>query len=183
VIGGPVLRRISLARRVGRGVILECVELDQVPVPRPRRTRFRRRRRYHGEVGAKLQKIYAYGLGHTFGLACDPIGGSLWDEQNGEDSFDEINRVEPGKNEGWVQFMGAGLADRSIQVDRSIPGARHAPEVALAAVEHGRDASRIPVPFVHAPGSRYSDPAFSWKYSVAPAGIGVHVRPAARASI
>src|SRR5258705_3089640 len=59
-----------------------------------------------GEAGANIQKIFAYGLRNTFGMAFDPISGNLWDQQNGDDTFDELNLVEPGMNGGWVQVMG-----------------------------------------------------------------------------
>jgi glucose/arabinose dehydrogenase len=59
-----------------------------------------------GEVGANIQKIFAYGVRNSFGIDFDPVSGALWDEQNGDDSFDEINRVEAGMNGGWVQIMG-----------------------------------------------------------------------------
>jgi hypothetical protein len=52
------------------------------------------------------RKIFAYGVRHSFGMAFDPIGGALWTEENGDDSFDEINRVDAGANNGWVQMMG-----------------------------------------------------------------------------
>src|SRR5204863_9977454 len=41
-----------------------------------------------------------------FGVAFDPFSGNLWEEQNGDDSFSEINRIEAGANLGWVQIMG-----------------------------------------------------------------------------
>jgi glucose/arabinose dehydrogenase len=59
-----------------------------------------------GEAGANLQKVFAYGIRNGFGMAFDPVSGFLWDAQNGDDSFTEINRVEPGANLGWVQVMG-----------------------------------------------------------------------------
>jgi len=59
-----------------------------------------------GEAGANLQKVFAYGVRNGFGMAFDPVSGALWDAQNGDDSFTEINRVEPGSNLGWVQIMG-----------------------------------------------------------------------------
>jgi aldose sugar dehydrogenase len=59
-----------------------------------------------GEAGTNLQKVFAYGIRNGFGLAFDPFSGALWQEQNGDDSFSEINRVEPGANLGWVQIMG-----------------------------------------------------------------------------
>ncbi|NHC14132.1 PQQ-dependent sugar dehydrogenase [Motilibacter deserti] len=59
-----------------------------------------------GEVGANWQKVFAYGVRNAFGFAFDPISGDLWDSQNGDDSFSEINRVPAGSNLGWVQTMG-----------------------------------------------------------------------------
>jgi len=59
-----------------------------------------------GEAGANLQKVFAYGVRNGFGMAFDPESGRLWDAQNGDDSFTEINLVEPGANLGWVQVMG-----------------------------------------------------------------------------
>jgi glucose/arabinose dehydrogenase len=59
-----------------------------------------------GEAGANLQKVFAYGIRNSFGLAFDPFSGSLWEEQNGDDSFTELNRVDAGANMGWVQIMG-----------------------------------------------------------------------------
>ena len=58
------------------------------------------------EVGANIQKVFAYGIRNSFGMAFDPVSGALWDEENGDDTFTEINRVEPGMNGGWVQVMG-----------------------------------------------------------------------------
>jgi glucose/arabinose dehydrogenase len=59
-----------------------------------------------GEAGANLQRVFAYGVRNGFGLAFDPQSGSLWDAQNGDDTFTEINRIEAGANLGWVQVMG-----------------------------------------------------------------------------
>ncbi|HKX60515.1 MAG TPA: PQQ-dependent sugar dehydrogenase [Verrucomicrobiae bacterium] len=59
-----------------------------------------------GEAGANIQKLFAYGVRNGFGMAFDPFSGDLWEAQNGDDTFTEINRVEPGANLGWVQIMG-----------------------------------------------------------------------------
>jgi len=59
-----------------------------------------------GEAGANIQKLFAYGVRNGFGMAFDPFSGHLWDAQNGDDTFTELNRVEPGSNLGWVQVMG-----------------------------------------------------------------------------
>lgn len=59
-----------------------------------------------GEARANLQKVFAYGIRNGFGMSFDPESGGLWEAQNGDDSFTEINRVEAGSNLGWVQVMG-----------------------------------------------------------------------------
>ena len=50
--------------------------------------------------------IFSYGHRNSFGMAFDPHSGDLWNEENGDDTFSELNRVDPGMNGGWVQFMG-----------------------------------------------------------------------------
>jgi glucose/arabinose dehydrogenase len=59
-----------------------------------------------GEAGANLQKVFAFGVRNGFGMAFDPFSGDLWEAQNGDDTFTEINLVDPGANLGWVQIMG-----------------------------------------------------------------------------
>lgn len=48
----------------------------------------------------------AYGIRNSFGLGIDPVSGALWDTENGEKTFDEINLVSPGFNSGWKSTMG-----------------------------------------------------------------------------
>jgi glucose/arabinose dehydrogenase len=125
-----------------------------------------------GEVGANLQKVFAYGIRNGFGLAVDPISGLLWDQQNGDDSFDEINLVEAGANLGWIQIMGplARVGQfKGIETSPLYSGLQQNrwPPSNLADTP-AEASSRL----VRLPGARYTDPRFSWKYSVAPAGIG-----------
>src|SRR5262249_10976809 len=49
-----------------------------------------------GEVGANIQKVFAYGVRNTFGMDFDPFSGHLWMEENGDDSFDKVSRIDPG---------------------------------------------------------------------------------------
>jgi aldose sugar dehydrogenase len=53
-----------------------------------------------------LAKFYAYGIRNSFGLDIDSITGHVWDTENGENNFDEINLVEPGFNSGWTVIQG-----------------------------------------------------------------------------
>ena len=66
-----------------------------------------------GEVGANVQRLFSYGHRNSFGMAVDPRSGDLWVEENGDDSFTELNRVEAGMNGGWVQI--AGPVERSAE--------------------------------------------------------------------
>ncbi|MEP6740948.1 MAG: choice-of-anchor V domain-containing protein, partial [bacterium] len=46
-----------------------------------------------GEAAANIKKLYAYGVRNGFGLAFDPLSGNLWDQENGDDAYDEMNRI------------------------------------------------------------------------------------------
>ncbi len=50
---------------------------------------------------------YAMGIRNSFGLAIDPVTGNLWDTENGDDDFDEINFVPNNFNSGWDVIMGS----------------------------------------------------------------------------
>lgn len=75
----------------------------------------------------------AYGIRNSFGLAFDPLTDNLWDTENGEDKYDEINLVRPGFNSGWYKITGpisrTNLSENEL---------------------------------VRFNGSSYSDPEFSW---------------------
>jgi glucose/arabinose dehydrogenase len=53
-----------------------------------------------------LKWYQAYGIRNSFGLGVDPVTGTLWDTENGEDSHDEINMITPGFNSDWKLAMG-----------------------------------------------------------------------------
>jgi len=84
---------------------------------------------------------YAMGIRNSFGITVDPVTGNLWDTENGDDDYDEINFVPENFNSGWIEIMGP--AKNQMQVD-SLPKYKN---------------------FV------YSDPEFSWQKPVAPTGI------------
>jgi glucose/arabinose dehydrogenase len=159
------------------GVILRLNDDGSTPSDNPF---FQVGARIGGQVGANIQKIYAYGLRNSFGMAFDPVSADLWEEENGDDSFTELNRVELGFNSGWVQIQGpperiaqykaietstavdpvTGTAYFGLQQVRWPPtNIADSPEQAL---------SRL----FTLPGARYSAPEFSWRFEVAPGAIG-----------
>lgn len=129
-----------------------------------------------GEVGANIQKIFAYGVRNGFGMAFDPLSGNLWDQENGEDAFDEMNLIEPGMNSGWIQITGPvsrvaqfkEIETTSLHHEDfpNLQQFRWGPERIADTPEEAL--SRL---FV-LPGSHYSDPEYSWKFVLAPAAIG-----------
>ena len=125
-----------------------------------------------GAAGANIQKIYAYGIRNSYGMNFDPLSGMLWENENGDDTFSELNLVEPGWNSGWVQIMGP--ASRVAQFK----------EIETSAQFFGLQQIRWPPTNIAdtpaealsrlfmLPGAHFSDPEFSWKFEVAPAGLG-----------
>jgi glucose/arabinose dehydrogenase len=133
-----------------------------------------------GEVGANIQKIFSYGHRNSFGMAFDPFSGNLWLQENGDDSFSELNLVEPGMNGGWVQI--AGPVERIGQF-KQIETSNAIDPITMSSY-FGLQQVRWPPTLIAdgpeealsrlfmLPGAHYSDPKFSWKFEVAPAGIG-----------
>jgi glucose/arabinose dehydrogenase len=127
-------------------------------------------------LGGNLQKVYAYGVRNGFGMAFDPLSGNLWDQENGEDAFDELNLIERGMNSGWIQITGPlprigefkQIETTSLHHDDfpNLQQFRWGPERIADTPQQAL--SRMFVP----PGSHYNDPEFSWKYVLAPAAIG-----------
>jgi aldose sugar dehydrogenase len=92
-----------------------------------------------------LNKYYAYGIRNSFGIGFDPVTGKLWDSENGADTGDEINLVEPGFNSGWKQIMGMSSLDKRFDPDKDL-------------VDFGGR-------------GKYSDPKFQWDDPVAPTSL------------
>ena len=69
-----------------------------------------------GILGKKypLNLYYAYGIRNSFGLDFDPVSGKIWDTENGPQSGDEINLVEPGFNSGWNKIQGIGSLHQNL---------------------------------------------------------------------
>jgi aldose sugar dehydrogenase len=123
-----------------------------------------------GEVGPNLQKIFSYGHRNAFGMAFDPYSGSLWETENGDDSFSELNRVEAGMNGGWIQIAGPlhrFFDFKDIEVNQfggALQQVRFPPT--RLANSPGEARNRL----FMLPGATYSDPELSWKYESGPAG-------------
>jgi glucose/arabinose dehydrogenase len=161
--GGPAPDDAHLA-----GVVLRLNDDGTVPSDNPF---FNAAANLTGEAAANVKKVFAYGIRNSFGMAFDPLSGQLWTQENGDDSFDEINRVVPAFNGGWIQLMGPSsrVAEfKAIEMSRSggLQQLRWPPDrIANFPLDANSRLFRLP-------GSIYTEPEFSWKYAVAPSSLG-----------
>ena len=123
-----------------------------------------------GEVGANIQKILSYGHRNGFGMAFDPQSGSLWDTENADDAYSELNRIVPGMNGGWIQLAGplSRIADFK-QIETTLFGS-NMQQVRYPPTRVAYAASLALARMFMLPGAVYRDPEFSWKYEIGPAG-------------
>jgi aldose sugar dehydrogenase len=160
------------------GVIVRLNDDGSAPRDNPF---FRIGRSMGGEVGANVQRLFAYGLRNSFGMAFDPSSGDLWEQENGDDSFSELNRAEPGMNSGWVQIMGPAsrvAQFKAIETDPTAPqpftpnGYFGLQQVRWPPTNIADTPAEALSRMFMLPGAEFSDPELSWKFEVAPGGIG-----------
>jgi glucose/arabinose dehydrogenase len=125
-----------------------------------------------GPVGANVQKLFAYGIRNAFGFDFDPVSGKLWDEQNGDDSFTEINLVEPGMNLGWVQIMGPIERISQFKEIETSPQFLGLQQLRWSPTNIANSPNEARSRLFMLSGAQYSDPEFAWKFEVAPAAVG-----------
>jgi glucose/arabinose dehydrogenase len=97
-----------------------------------------------GTCLTQVARYFAYGIRNCFGLTFDPVTAALWESENGPDVYDEVNRINPGINGGWLRIRGPVDRDPEGTVDLwNMPGE----------------------------GLTYHDPEFSWLDPIAVTGI------------
>jgi glucose/arabinose dehydrogenase len=135
-----------------------------------------------GEVGANVQKLFAYGIRNSFGMAVDPVSGDLWEQENGDDSFSELNRVEPGMNSGWIQIMGPASRVAQFKAIETTMGPTSDPfapngyfglqQIRWPPTNIADTPQEALSRLFMLPGAHFSDPELSWKFELGPGGIG-----------
>ena len=135
------------------------------------------------QVTANIHKVFSYGHRNSFGMAFDPKSGALWLEENGDDTFTELNRVLPGQNGGWIQVMGPVERIDAVQGDRDDHVRRQSAAVALAADQHRRHAGGGAVPAVHAARLALQRPGVQLEVRGGPGGDRLHGRPGPRPAV
>jgi aldose sugar dehydrogenase len=123
-----------------------------------------------GEVGANIQKVFSYGHRNGFGMAFDPVAGHLWETENADDAFSEINRAIPGMNGGWIQIMGPLSRMSQFKTIETTQFGGAMQQVRYPPTRIAYTANLALSRMFMLPGATYVDPEFSWKYEIGPAG-------------
>ncbi len=123
-------------------------------------------------AAANVKKVFAYGVRNGFGMAFDHLSGNLWTQENGDDAFDEINKVRPGFNGGWTQIMGPVNRINEFKSIESNYGAGNLQQLRWPPSNIADTAQAALSRLYMLPGAQYTEPEFSWKYAVAPSPIG-----------
>ena len=150
------------------GVILRLGDDGTVPEDNPF---FKAGSDLGGEVGDNLQMVYAYGIRNSFGLAFEPGSGALWQTENGDDSWDEINVFDPAANSGWIQLMGpperiAEYRQLELDTDDGLDNPDFPPSMIA------EDAEAAQAAMFALPGSAYTPPVLSYVHPPALTTIG-----------
>jgi uncharacterized repeat protein (TIGR01451 family) len=125
-----------------------------------------------GEAAANVKKVFAYGVRNSFGMDFDPLSGTLWTEENGDDAFDEINRVIPGFNGGWIQIIGPSSRIAEFKSIESNYGPGNLQQLRWPPSNIASTSQEALSRLYMLPGAQYVDPEFSWKYALAPSALG-----------
>ncbi|HEY2971031.1 MAG TPA: PQQ-dependent sugar dehydrogenase [Pyrinomonadaceae bacterium] len=151
------------------GVVLRLNDDGSTPVDNPF---YDANTHLSGEAAANVKKVFAYGVRNSFGMAFDPLSGVLWTQENGDDAYDEINRVTPGFNGGWIQSMGPLTRIGEFKSIESTYGPGNLQQLRWPPSNIASTPQEALARLYMPPGAQYLDPEFSWKYAVAPSPIG-----------
>ena len=124
-----------------------------------------------GPSAENLARTWAYGVRNSFGLAIHPETGDLWQTENGDDSWDEVNIFPGGSNSGWWQIMGPidrfdEYRQMEVESEDGTDVESYPPDQLAESAEEARER------LVEYPGSSLVDPVFAWKYPPAVTSIG-----------
>jgi uncharacterized repeat protein (TIGR03806 family) len=72
-----------------------------------------------GGVGGGMPEVFAGGFRNPWRFTMDRVTGELWAGDVGSEAFEEIDRVERGKNYGWPTVEGNTCARPRVDCDRT----------------------------------------------------------------
>lgn len=73
-------------------------------------------------------RIWAFGLRNSIGFAFDPQNGRLWEDDNGPECNDEVNRITKGGNHGWGPNADCSSGSAPTNTNNSGPTPRILPK-------------------------------------------------------
>ena len=97
---------------------------------------------FAGEGGGVREEIWAYGLRNPWRFNFDPATGDLWAADVGQNAWEEVHLILPGRNYGWNVMEGAHCfaGGRSLSsLLRRGTGECDRDGLELPVVEYGRD--------------------------------------------
>ncbi len=123
-----------------------------------------------GPAAENLARTWAYGVRNSFGLAIHPETGDLWQTENGDDSWDEVNVFPGGANSGWWQIMGPierfdEYRELEVASEDGTDVEGYPPDELAESGDEALDR------LVEYEGSQFVNPVFSWKYPPAVTSI------------
>src|SRR5258708_10909639 len=105
-------------------------------------------------------------------MGFDPLSGNLWDQENGDDAFDEMNRITAGSNNGWVQIMGPVSRIAQYKQIETTYGNGDLQQLRWSPSQIADTPAAALARLYMIPGAHYNDPEFSWKYAIPPSPLG-----------
>jgi aldose sugar dehydrogenase len=124
-----------------------------------------------GPAAENLARTWAYGVRNSFGLAVHPETGELWETENGDDSWDEVNIFPAGANSGWWQVMGpVERFDEYRQLEVDSEDGTDVESMPPDELAESGDAALERLTVYE--GSEVVSPVFAWKYPPAVTSIG-----------
>jgi hypothetical protein len=153
------------------------------PFDNPFATQFSPLAVYRPKPPPTCENFMRTACGNGFGLGFDPYSGNLWDQENGDDAFDEMNRITAGSNNGWVQMMGPNSRVAQFKQIESTYGSGDLQQLRWPPSNIADTPAAAMQRLYMLPGAHYNDPEFSWKYAIPASPLGFVQGPRDRAAV
>jgi glucose/arabinose dehydrogenase len=90
-------------------------------------------------------EIYSYGYRNPWRMSFDPINGSLWVADVGQDSWEEVSVIEAGDNAGWGDMEGAHCNNAACDDSPGLSGGLNADGMRMPVAEYQNSGARCSI--------------------------------------